>query len=172
MSDGQDEMEDIVTQLQNLQIRKSELLQRLEHLNEANPNTSETPIATRVLRAFVIGDLVRIKNLRPLQAKQGTITRIGVDTDRITVQTKNGSKIVRASHNLAQPSFFVLFLQMRLRSLHLKLRLTFLMPPLQMMGEPEEWAATSRAALSLIQCGFAIMDSPSRGCLSHFSGSR
>jgi hypothetical protein len=92
MSDGQDETEDIVAQLQNLQIRESELP------NEANRNTSGTPIGTRM---FVIADLVRIKNLRPLQAKQGTIMRIGVDTDRIAVQTKNGSKTVRASCNLA-----------------------------------------------------------------------
>jgi hypothetical protein len=97
MSNGQDETEGIVAQSQSLQIRESELLQRLERLNEANRNTSGTPIATRV---FVIGDLVRIKNPRPLQAKQGTVIRIGVDTDRITVQTKNGSKIVRASYNL------------------------------------------------------------------------
>jgi hypothetical protein len=97
MSDGQDEIEDIVAQLQSLQIRESELLQRLERSNEANRNTSGTPIATRV---FAIGDLVRIKNPRPLQAKQGTIMRIGVDTDRITVQTKNGSTIVQASCNL------------------------------------------------------------------------
>jgi hypothetical protein len=98
MSNGQEEIEDIVSQSQNLQIRESELLQRLERLNEANRNTSGTPIATRV---FVIGDIVRIKNPRPLQAKQGTIIRIGVDTDRITVQTKNGSKIVQASCSLA-----------------------------------------------------------------------
>jgi hypothetical protein len=98
MSNGQDEIEDIVAQLQSLQIRESELLQRLERLNEANRITSGTPIATRV---FAIGDLVRIKNPRPLQAKQGTVIRIGVDTDRITVQTKNGSKIVRASYNLS-----------------------------------------------------------------------
>jgi hypothetical protein len=43
---GQDEIEDIVAQLQNLQIRESELLQRLERLNEANQNTSGTPIGT------------------------------------------------------------------------------------------------------------------------------
>jgi hypothetical protein len=67
MSDGQDETEDIVAQLQNLQIRESELLQRLERLNEANRNTSGTPIATRV---FVIGDLVSCSGKMPREAHE------------------------------------------------------------------------------------------------------
>jgi hypothetical protein len=97
MSHVQDKIEDIVAQLQQLQIQESELLQRLERLKEADDNASEPPIRTR---KFVIGDLVQIKNPRPLQAKKGTIIRIGIDTDHITIQAKNGSKIVRTPFNL------------------------------------------------------------------------
>jgi hypothetical protein len=98
MSHVQDEIKEIVAQLQQLQIQESELLQCLERLNEeADDNAFEPPIRTR---EFVIGDLVQIKNPRPLQAKKGTIIRIGVDMDCITVQAKNGSKIIRASFNL------------------------------------------------------------------------
>jgi hypothetical protein len=92
MNNGLDEVKDIVAQLQQLQIRESELLQRLERLSEA-----ETPTVPRV---FAIGDLVIIKNPRPLQSNQGKIIKIGAGTNRITVQTKNGSKIVRAPFNL------------------------------------------------------------------------
>jgi hypothetical protein len=114
MSNTQDEIKDIVAQLQRLQIQETELLQRLERLNEADSNSSipqqnarvvppsarSAPPTARATRVFVIGDLVRIKNPKLLQANQGTIIRIGVGTDRITVQTRNGSKIVRASSNL------------------------------------------------------------------------
>ena len=93
----QDEIKNIVTQLRRLQIQETELLERLELLTETGVNATQTPIATQL---FVIGDLVRIKNPRPLQPKKGTIIRIGADTDRITVLAKNGSKIVRASFNL------------------------------------------------------------------------
>jgi hypothetical protein len=82
--------------LKRLQIQETELLLRLEQLSEADRNPSRSPDTTR---GFVIGDLVQTKNPRPLQAKKGTITKIGVATDRITVQAKNGSKIVRASSN-------------------------------------------------------------------------
>jgi hypothetical protein len=98
MNNEQDEIKDIVAQLQRLQIQETELLQRLERLSEVDGNTSRSPNATR---GFEIGDLVQIKNPRPLQAKKGVIIRIGVGTDRITVQAKNGSKIVRASFNLS-----------------------------------------------------------------------
>ena len=99
MSDEQDEIRNIVAQLKRLQIQKSELLQRLERLSEvgSQPSTS----LPRTTRDFRIGDLVQIKNPRPFQSKQGTVIRIGVDTDRITVQSKNGSKIVCASFNLS-----------------------------------------------------------------------
>lgn len=98
MSNRHDEIKDIVSQLQRLQIKESELLQRLEGLSEAdNHDTAGSPTPTRDFR---IGDLVRIKNPRPFQIKTGHIIRIGVDTNRITVQARNGSKVVRASFNL------------------------------------------------------------------------
>jgi dsDNA-specific endonuclease/ATPase MutS2 len=97
MDNERDEIKDIVAQLKRLQIQETELLQRLEQLSEADRNPSRSPDTTR---GFVIGDLVQIKNPRPLQAKKGTIIKIGVATDRITVQAKNGSKIVRASSNI------------------------------------------------------------------------
>jgi hypothetical protein len=97
MSNGQDKIKNIVAQLQRLQIQESELLQRLERLSEADSHTAGSPTPTRDFR---ISDLVQIKNPKPLQIKKGTIIRIGVDTDRITVQSRNGSKVVRASCNL------------------------------------------------------------------------
>ena len=95
MSNEQDKIRYIVAQLKRLQIHEPELLQGLERLSEADSQPSTLP---RTIRDFRIGDLVQIKNPRPLfQSKQGTVLRIGVDTDRITVQSKNGSKIVRSS---------------------------------------------------------------------------
>ena len=98
MSDEEDETRYIVAQLKRLHLQESKLLQRLEHLTKADDQPPTLP--SRTTRDFTIGDLVQIKNPRPFQSKQGTITRIGVGTDRITVLTKNGSKIVRASFNL------------------------------------------------------------------------
>jgi dsDNA-specific endonuclease/ATPase MutS2 len=97
MSKRQDEIKDIVSQLQRLQTRESELLQRLEGLNEAENHTSASPTPTRDFR---IGDLVRIKNPKPFQIRQGHIIKIGDTTNYITVQSRSGSKIVRASFNL------------------------------------------------------------------------
>jgi hypothetical protein len=99
MSNRQDEIKDIVAQLQSLQIQETELLQRLERLNDSDNNTfgSTTSQTTRELR---IGDLVKIKNPKPFQSKTGTIVKIGVGTNRVTVQTKSGSKLVRAPSNL------------------------------------------------------------------------
>jgi hypothetical protein len=99
MSNRQDEIKDIVPQLQRLQIKESELLQRLEGLSEAERHDTAEPLVTPT-RDFRIGDLVRINNPRPFQIKTGHIIRIGVNTDRITVQARNGSKVVRASFNL------------------------------------------------------------------------
>ena len=96
MSDRQDEIKDIVSQLQRLQIEESELLRRLEGLSETDSHPAGTPTPTRDFR---IGDLVRVKNPRPFQIKTGHVIRIGIGADRITAQA-NGSKVVRASHNL------------------------------------------------------------------------
>ncbi len=94
----QDEIGNIVAELQRLQIQESQLLQRLDRLNELNSSNATVPPSTT--RVFAIGDLVKIKKKpRPLQARQGTIIRIG-DTNRITVLARNGTKIIRAPFNL------------------------------------------------------------------------
>jgi hypothetical protein len=104
------EIKDIVNQLQSLQIRQTRLLTRLEHLNEragvrteeneARPARSAGPATRDPPRQLVVGDLVRIKNPSPFQITKGTITKINVTTDRITIQGKNGSKVVRATKNV------------------------------------------------------------------------
>ena len=78
MNNEQDEIKDIAAQLQRLQTQETELLQRLERLIEADSNASRCPDATR---GFKADDLVQMKNPRPLQAKKGTIMKIGVGTD-------------------------------------------------------------------------------------------
>ncbi len=93
----QDKIGNIVAELQRLQIQESQLLQRLDRLNELNSSNAAVPPSTS--RVFAIGDLVKIKKPRPLQARQGTIIRIG-DTNRITVLARNGTKIIRAPFNL------------------------------------------------------------------------
>jgi hypothetical protein len=97
MNNNGHEIQQIVAQLKKLQLRESDPLQRLEVLNEEN-NIAVPVTSSR--RAFAIGDRVGIKNPRPLQAKKGTIVKIGTNTNRITVLAKNGSKIVRAPINL------------------------------------------------------------------------
>jgi hypothetical protein len=100
MSNRQDEIKDIVAQLQRLQLQETELLQRLERLNDTDSHTARLPATQQITREFEIGDLVEVKNPRPFQQKKGIIIRIGAGTNRITVQAKNGSKIVRAPSNL------------------------------------------------------------------------
>jgi putative ribosome biogenesis GTPase RsgA len=81
-------IQDIVAQLKRLKIKETELLERLERLSDSH--TSEP-------REFVIGDRVRIKNPQRSQARSGTIVRIG---ERVTVLTKDGTKIIRAPSNI------------------------------------------------------------------------
>jgi hypothetical protein len=100
MNNGQDEIKEIVAQLQRLQIQETELLLRLERLSETDSQTFGSPTRTQSSREFRIGDLVKIKNPKPFQIKKGTIIKIGIGTNRITVQSTNGSKIVRAPSNL------------------------------------------------------------------------
>ena len=76
---------------------KRVLIRRLNRLSEAGNQTTGTHIR---VREFSIGDKVKILNPGPLQAKTGTIIRIGVGTNRITVLAEDGTKIVRASSNL------------------------------------------------------------------------
>jgi hypothetical protein len=93
MSNNDSEKKKIVEALKKLNIQETELLERLERLSLAETSVSSIPTA----RGFAIGDEVRIRNPKPLQAKKGTILKIGT---RITVLAANGSKVVRAPHNL------------------------------------------------------------------------
>jgi hypothetical protein len=97
-----DDIKDIIGQLQRLQIQQDGLLACLEALsddNEAQPTpTRAARVQPDAPREFAIGDRVRIRNPARYQANRGTIIRIG--TSRITVKTRNGSKIVRTPHNL------------------------------------------------------------------------
>jgi transcription antitermination factor NusG len=93
MNKAQIEIKDIVSKLQELQIRQTELLDRLERLSEPQA----------VSRKLKIGDVVTILNPGLLQEDKSKVIRINTYTDRITVQTANGtktSKVVRASRNL------------------------------------------------------------------------
>jgi hypothetical protein len=103
MSSGQEEIKNIVSQLQRLHLQETELLHRLEQLSEADSNTpgSSNPAQdSSSPREFIIGDQVLIRNPKPFQSKRGVVIKIGIGTNRVTVQTKNGTKIVRAPHNI------------------------------------------------------------------------
>jgi dsDNA-specific endonuclease/ATPase MutS2 len=90
-----DEIQDLITQLKNLQLQQTELLVRLE---KARQNETETKVGPPKAREFAIGDKVRIKNPTRFQSDRGVITKIGAS--RTTVQTKSGSLILRAPKNL------------------------------------------------------------------------
>ena len=98
MSNDKDEIIEIVAQLQRLQIQESELLLRLERLSVTESQADNPPTSTQISREFRIGDLVHIKNPKPFQIKKGNIIKIGAN--RVTVQSKTGSKIVRAPINI------------------------------------------------------------------------
>ncbi len=103
MSNNQ-EIKDIVTQLQELQIGQSKLLLRLEQLSRSGVNNNNVPYRANIsrdiaiTRDLVIGDQVRVKNPRFLQPTKGTVSKI--TSKRITILAANGSSIVRAPKNL------------------------------------------------------------------------
>ncbi len=98
MSNRQDEeLKDIVAKLQDLKLQERVRIRRLNRLSEAGIRTTGTHVR---VSEFSIGDKVKILNPGPLQAKRGSIVRIGVGTNRITVLAEDGTKIVRASSNL------------------------------------------------------------------------
>jgi transcription antitermination factor NusG len=98
-----DEVQDIIEQLKRLQLKQTELITRLERLNEAkasvrkeNPDKAAFAAAAR---KFAIGDRVRIRNPGPFQSNTGTIVKIG--RSRNTVQTRSGERVIRAPKNLS-----------------------------------------------------------------------
>jgi hypothetical protein len=118
-----DEVQDLISQLNRLQLQQTELFARLEkaigdkdaqtrgvgkedaqtrevaHEIEVE-QTREFAIAHEVAqtREFAIGDRVIIKNPNLFQTDRGKITKIG--NKRITLTTQSGSKILRAPKNL------------------------------------------------------------------------
>jgi hypothetical protein len=99
------EIGDIVIQLQQLQIRQSKLLERLELLNAGTDDKDSKHIKSTLAvrraataRKFAIGDRVHIKNPRDLLPTRGTIIKI--NPKRITVLSESGVSIIRAPKNL------------------------------------------------------------------------
>jgi hypothetical protein len=118
-----DQVQDLITQLNRLQLQQTELFARLEKAirnEEAQTRgvrkedaqtrevaheieveqTREFVIAHGVAQTveFAIGDRVIVKNPDLFQADRGKITKIG--NKRITLTTQSGSKILRAPKNL------------------------------------------------------------------------
>ena len=95
------EVEELVEQLKDLQLRQTAVLQRLERLTES-PRGSNAPAApatnTEPRPDFIIGDRVRITNPRPFQQAVGIVTKIS--PSRIFIRTKNGAVIQRAPSNV------------------------------------------------------------------------
>jgi transcription antitermination factor NusG len=80
MSSSQ-EVQELIQQLQQLQMRQAEILTRLAQVSVCNTETRE----------LVVGDKVQIKNPGKFQENRGVVTKIG--THRVTEQTKSGSKV-------------------------------------------------------------------------------
>jgi hypothetical protein len=68
------------------------------YLKNAATN-SGTRTSVGETRELAIGDRVRIKNPNRFQVDKGTITRIGAN--QMTIQTRSGTKILRAPKNLS-----------------------------------------------------------------------
>jgi hypothetical protein len=94
---NENDITEIVEQLKRLQLRQSELLQRLTHLSESEDNDNTTGQANAP-RELAVGDRVKITNPGRFQANSCRIIKIG--TSHVPVQAKNGTKIVRAPKNL------------------------------------------------------------------------
>ena len=97
------EVQDLIAELRRLQIRQTDIIGLLARLTDVPRDETRTvsphrPTPPNAIRAFAIGDRVRIVNPRPFQATTGTITKIG--TNRNTVRTASGGTIVRAPKNL------------------------------------------------------------------------
>jgi dsDNA-specific endonuclease/ATPase MutS2 len=112
MEDKKDEIQELVRELQQLQLRQSEILVRLERASRNERNTGQNEGAneyarrpedkrttrTDESREFVIGDKVRVINPGRFQTNRGVIVKIGAS--RITLRTKSGGNIQRAPKNL------------------------------------------------------------------------
>jgi hypothetical protein len=109
-----DEVQDLISQLNDLQLQQTALLARLKtaaadeaarnrDLPHEDGRTREFAATVHEIgpttREFAIGDKVWIKNPNLFsQAGSGTVTKIG--NRRITVTTQSGKNILRAPKNL------------------------------------------------------------------------
>ena len=118
-----DEVQDLISQLNRLQLQQTDLFARLEkaigdedaHTRRIDKEDAQTgEVANKVevaqTREFVVahevaqtgefamGDRVIVKNPNPFQTDRGKITKIG--NKRITLTTQSGRKILRAPKNL------------------------------------------------------------------------
>ena len=102
MSNDDDGITEIVRELQTLHLRQAELYEQLENHQAtqqvaAGRRTVE-PRRNQPRTTFQVGDHVRVKNPRFIQATSGIIIRISAT--RITIRTVAGNTIVRAPKNL------------------------------------------------------------------------
>ena len=101
-----DEVKEIVSRLQRLQIEQSSLIDRLARVTENQPNIVIDEPATRATipigtttSSFNIGDRVRVKNPGLLQQGTGSVYKV-TDT-RVYIRTPNGNTLYRAPKNIA-----------------------------------------------------------------------
>ena len=106
------EIQEIVEKLKQLQLQQAVLLYRLDQLSEESVDRGSSDSSPRTqsgirprprgvivaARKFKIGDSVQILNPGPRQATKGVISKIG--TSRITIEDKDGNKLIRTSKNL------------------------------------------------------------------------
>jgi hypothetical protein len=117
MNNNNDDVQDLIIQLRSLQLRQTDLIGRLERArrreSRANATSENAVLSTYETReetrrssvdndetthGFALGDRVRITNPSRFQSNRGTVVKIG--PKRITVETRSGSKILRAPKNL------------------------------------------------------------------------
>ena len=120
---NEDDVQDLISQLNQLQLQQTELFARLEkaigdkdaqtrRVGKEDARTGEVANIIEVAQTrefvvahevaqtgeFAIGDRVIVKNPNLFQTDRGKITKIG--KKRITLTTQSGSKILRAPKNL------------------------------------------------------------------------
>jgi hypothetical protein len=109
-NDNDREVNEVLQQLRDLHLRQASLVERLLEISEENratsttrENTPNTVVITTALtqtrnRKFKVGDYVRVNNPRPLQFREGTVTKIGAA--QVTVQGTSGKTLSRLPRNL------------------------------------------------------------------------
>ena len=101
-----EEINNIISEFQRLQLQQTILLNRLQQLDTgatrggtSNTTRRTTPAASpATARALAVGDRVKVRNPNLFQATSGTIEKIG--SKRVTVRGTDGKPIHRAPKNL------------------------------------------------------------------------